>query len=91
MDITRGATMAIEHDVTKINLSITSIEPFSNNSLNGFVIHWSSNIGFGEYTIYNVNGSDGWYADSEYMDTNADKAFITELMRLFIEELTIEH
>lgn len=83
--------MATKYDVTKINLSITSIEPFYNDSFNGFVIRWKSNIGFGEYTVYNVTGSDGWYADSEYMDTNTDKAFIKELMRLFVEHLTIEH
>lgn len=83
--------MATTYDVTKINLDIHDIEPFSNSDFKGFVIKWKSNIGFGEYTIYKVADSDGWFADSEYMDTNADKAFITELMRTFIEHLTIEH
>lgn len=83
--------MARKFDVTKINLDAYDIEPFVNEQYVGFIIKWDSDIGFGEYTIYKRTGTDEWYADSERMDSNADKAFVTELMRLFIEKLTIEH
>lgn len=83
--------MARRIDVTAINLEAYEIEPFVNNDYKGFVIRWDSDIGFGEYTIYSKKGSDEWFADSEHMDSNVDKAFITELMRVFIEKLTIEH
>ena len=83
--------MARKYDVTNINLDAYDIEPFLNESYKGFVIKWNSDIGFGEYTIYRKINSDEWLADSEWMDNNNDRAFIEELMRLFIEKLTIEH
>ena len=83
--------MARKHDITAINLEAYDIEPFINDTYKGFVIRWDSDIGFGEYTIYSKRGSEEWFADSEYMDSNADKAFVTELMKVFIEKLTIEH
>lgn len=83
--------MARKHDITQINLDAYNIEPFVNSNYTGFVIKWDSNIGFGEYTIYKKVGTNEWFADSEYMDNNTDKAFVTELMRLFIDKLTIEH
>ena len=83
--------MARKNNVKEINLQIDSIEPFVNTRHSGFVICWSSAIGFGEYTVYTeTNSEDGkWYGDSEYMDSNEDKEFITELMRLFVEQLII--
>lgn len=78
-----------KHDITKINLDAYDIEPFVNEKYVGFVIKWDSDIGFGEYTIYKSVGSDVWLADSEHMDSNEDKAFIKELMRIFIEKLCI--
>lgn len=83
--------MARKHDITQINLDVYDIEPFVNEKYAGFVIKWDSDIGFGEYTIYKKVGSDELFADSEHMDNNADKAFITELMKVFIDKLTIEH
>ena len=79
-----------KHNVKNINLQINDITPFINLNTNrtGFIIEWFSNIGFGEYTLY--KGENGWYADSETIDCNEDKEFITELMRLFIEMLKIE-
>ena len=76
-------------DVTKINLDIHEVAPFANDKYNGFVITWSSDIGFGEYTIYKAVGSDEWKAESEHMDTNEDKAFLNELLKLFIEKISI--
>lgn len=83
--------MKRKHDITKINLDAYDIDVFSNANFTGFVIKWNSSIGFGEYTIYKRTGTNEWFADSEYMDSNADKAFVTELMSRFVEKLTIEH
>lgn len=68
----------------------------------GFTIAWSSKIGFGEYSIYRkalaydkdyYTGEEcpdeEWFGDSEYMDNGKDKEFLSELMRLFVEKITI--
>lgn len=82
--------MARKNDPTKINLEITSVEPFENNSWEGLCISWDSDIGFGTYTIYKKPGESELYADSEHMDSNEDKAFLQELLRLFLEKIKIE-
>ena len=76
-------------EVNNINLDAYEIKPFVNEKFTGLVIRWDSDIGFGEYTIYKEVGSDEWYADSEHMDSNEDKDFIKELMRLFIEKINV--
>lgn len=81
--------MTRKYKVNEINLEVRDIEPFENNSYTGFTIKWDSDIEFGEYTIYKAIDSNEWFADSEYMDSNKDKDFIKELMRLFIESLVI--
>lgn len=73
--------------VTDIHLEINEVEAFKNDRYEGLVIKWISDIGWGEYTIYKTEN--GWCADAETMDSNEDRAFITELMRLFIESLNI--
>ena len=68
----------------------------------GFTIAWSSKIGFGEYTIYRESlaydknyytteecPAEEWFGDSECMDKGEDKEFLSELMRLFIEKITV--
>lgn len=75
----------------KINLKIDNFYPFVNDQFMGITIEWSSNIGFGQYTIYKPADSDKWAADSEGMDDNEDKEFIKSLMELFIKELDIEN
>lgn len=75
----------------KINLKIDNFYPFVNEQFMGITIEWSSNIGFGQYTIYKPTDSDKWAADSEGMDDNQDKEFIKSLMELFIKELDIEN
>lgn len=75
----------------KINLKIDNFYPFVKEQFMGITIEWSSNIGFGQYTIYKPTDSDKWVADSEYMDDNEDKEFIKSLMELFIKELDIEN
>lgn len=78
-----------KHPVDTINLKIIGIHPFYlTDGNNGFVIEWDSDIGFGQYIIYIT--PNGFVADSEHMDSNEDKDFIKELMRLFIEDLKVE-
>ena len=78
-----------KHPVDTINLKIIEIHPFYlPDGNNGFVIEWDSDIGFGQYIIYKT--PDGFVADSEHRDSNEDKDFIKELMRLFIEDLKVE-
>ena len=78
-----------KHPVNTINLEIIGVHPFyHSNENNGFAIEWDSDIGFGQYIIYKT--PDGFVADSEHMDSNEDKDFIKELMRLFIEDLKVE-
>jgi hypothetical protein len=81
--------MARRFEVDKINLEAYEVEPFINEKYVGFVIKWDSDIGFGEYTIYKAVGSDKWQADSEHMDTNEDKAFLKELLKLFVGSLEV--
>ena len=81
--------MARRFEVNTINLEVYDIRPFVNERGSGFVIEWDSDIGFGEYTIYKRADSDEWRGDSEHMDSNTDKDFIKELMKLFIDKLYI--
>ena len=77
-----------KHPVGTINLEIVGFHPFyRSDEDNGFVIEWDSDIGFGQYTIYKT--PEGFVADSEHMDSNKDKDFIKELMRLFIKDLKV--
>lgn len=76
-----------KNDPTAINLQIESVVPFNIGGCLGFTISWSSDIGVGEYSIYQEQGK--WIGDSEYMDCNEDKAFITELLKLFVEMMEV--
>lgn len=79
-----------KHPVDTINLKIVSFYPFYHSKdNNGFIIEWESDIGFGEYRVYKTPR--GFVADSEYMDSNEDKDFIKELMRLFIKDLKVNY
>ena len=82
--------MARKHDPTKINLEIDNVEMFSSESVEGMVIAWSSDIGFGEYTLYKYPNENVWHGSSEYMDIDDDKSFLSELMRLFLKNIKIE-
>lgn len=82
--------MARKNDPTKINIHIDHIEPFGCSDIDGIIITWSSDIGFGEYTLYKYPNEDVWHADSECMDCNEDKAFLQELLKLFLESVKIE-
>lgn len=81
--------MTRKNKIEDINLKLTDVEMISKENFQGMYLTWESGIGFGEYTIY--KGKDGiWKADSETMDCETDKDFITELMRQFIEKLEIK-
>jgi len=76
--------------VDKINLQISKIEIAVNNLCpKGCMrISWNSDIGFGQYDL--ILQEDGAIkGNSEYMDNNENKEFISELMKLFIEKIKI--
>ena len=84
--------MSRRHKVDEINLTIKEVIPFINDDREGYLIDWSSDIGFGTYKLFRSTTPEDnqwWYGDSEFMDDDNDKAFIQELMRLFIENLKI--
>ena len=79
-----------KHDVNKINLQIDEVEMVCG----GIVIYWSSDIGFGQYTIrlQSVDGDPDnveWVAESECMDKDDDKAFGAKLLSLWLEQIKI--
>lgn len=82
-----------KHEISDIDLELTEVVPFSNDSYRGIKLLWTSNIGWGEYTIYqsaNIENKMEWLGDSEHMDSIDDNDFLKELMRLFIEKISIE-
>ncbi len=70
--------------MNEINLQLNKVA----TAKDWIVISWSSDIGFGQYTIYR-NDDGSWSASSELMDSNKDKAFLSKLMELFIEEINV--
>ena len=79
-----------KHDISNINLKIDDFEiaVVSNGNIQIY-IYWSSNIGFGEYSLFYNKEQNSWSADSECMDSNDDKEFLTELMSKFIEKVKV--
>ena len=87
-----------KHDVNKINLQIDEVEMVCG----GIVIYWSSDIGFGQYTIgrRTVDGNPDnaeWVGgdnrftkkEPECMDKDNDKAFGAKLLSLWMEQIKI--
>ena len=65
--------------------SVTGLSRFSN----GFIIRWSGDIGFGEYTILiDENGKLIGY--SECMDQGDDKSFLEGLFRDILKQIEIQ-
>lgn len=83
--------MGRKHNIKDIHLQIDNIEGFCNDDRTGFIISWSSDIGFGEYAVWKDCSDNDFklYANSECMDSNDDKEFVAELMRLVINKLII--
>lgn len=74
----------------EIKVQVDDINTFFNDKYVGFVIEWSGNVGFGEYTIYRSTKGSSWHADSECMDDNEDKSFLKKLFEDLIEQITID-
>lgn len=81
-----------KHDVKQIHLKIDNVRTYQSKEYEGFCISWSSDIGFGEYNIYKKadDETNTWHGDSECMDINEDKAFLDELMRIFVSSIQID-
>lgn len=73
----------------EIDVSVDEVKPFVNEKYTGFIIRWSGNIGFGEYTLYRSTMDDKWYGDSECMDKGDDKEFLALLLEDFINQMEI--
>ena len=69
------------------NVEVQAFENARNKEV--IIIKWSSNIGFGEYTLVK-DESGKWKADSECMDNNEHKDFLKLLLDKFMEDITIE-
>ena len=82
--------MSRKHPVGEIELSVENVKAFSNDNYEGLSIQWSSKIGFGEYDFYRKKGETQWHADTEYMDKDDDKDFGRELLKLWMDSVTIE-
>ncbi len=79
-----------KHDVNAINLSVYDVAPICG----GIIIRWTSDLGFGEYTIYTSDlkaeeGEKRWVAMSECMDRGEDKEFGKKLLELWMEQIQI--
>ena len=81
--------MVRKNEIKDIDLELTDVDFVANENYQGMYLYWNSRIGFGQYTIYKGK-DDIWKADSETMDCDEDKEFITELMRQFIEKIEIK-
>ena len=79
-----------KNNPSDIHLQIESLRAFQNDQFSGLVVEWSSDIGFGQYTLYNPKDSSVWYADPECMDSDEDRAFIKELFKLIADGLKME-
>lgn len=96
--------MSRKYDVNNINLSIYNIDfwsPHNKRNKGGMRIYWSSDIGFGTLDVAKRSGNDGddfespeeliIAADTEYMDSQDDKAFTEKLMSLLVEKLIVNY
>lgn len=79
---------------------INYFHPFVNEKYEGFILGWSSNIGFGELTIsksYVDNEkyeeiefkAGDWEVQTECMSNNNDKEFIRLVLNKFVEKLNV--
>ena len=74
----------------EVEVEIDYVTALTNvDGVQAIIIGWSSNIGFGEYTLY-TDSKGKWHGDSECMDKGEDKEFIKLLMEKFVEELVID-
>ena len=83
-----------KHNVNEINLKVEEVQPFVVGDDKGLVIMWSSDIGFGEYTIRSTPSISNleekrWLVESECMDIDEDKAFGKKLLELWLDQCLI--
>lgn len=74
-----------KHNVDEINLKIEEMEV----SENLILFRWSANIGWGEYALFYNQETGEWRANTEYMDSNEDKAFGRKLFELLMDKVMI--
>jgi hypothetical protein len=90
-----------ENQVIK-KLKIENVDFWGGHNYNkgGMRIYWSADIGFGTVDIVKVKGIDGddlespfeklkIVAHSEAMDTDSNKSFTAELLRLLLKKLKV--
>lgn len=65
----------------EINLELTEITPFARLGKHGIILSWSSDIGFGEYTLYQTDKEYKWYGESECMDWGENKQLLRALLQ----------
>lgn len=71
-------------------MKLYKVEPYKTKEYECIVFKYADEeFGFGEYTLFKKNNEDKWYGDSDYMDTNNDKAFLQALMSNFLEQIEI--
>ena len=74
-------------DRNEVHVTLDSIDFFNNHGVQGMVLSWSGNIGFGEYTLWKT--ADGEYmCDSEYMESEDDRWFLKNLLKQLLEKVT---
>ena len=79
-----------KYDIDSINLKLEEVVP----CLGGITFCWSSDIGFGQYTIHlrpaeKMPEARLWVAESEGMDKLNDKAFGEKLMELWMKQILV--
>ena len=70
--------------MTGHNVKVDEIQGFSN----GFVLLWSGDVGFGEYTIF-TDDNGKLKGDSEFMDRGEKKTFLEQLFASIVEQVEI--
>lgn len=71
-------------------LEIVDIYAFDNDDYEGLRINWSSNIGFGECTLYRPKSAAEWHADTEYMCNSSNRAFLKKLLNKLADTVKID-
>lgn len=68
------------------NLKIDDVEIWNSEDTNiGIRLHWSADLGFGEYTIGFYNGC--WYIDDECMEDPETREFGKLLLTTWLDSL----
>ncbi len=83
-----------KHNVDEINLKINEVQFFERNGKKVLNFQWSSDIGFGWYSIIGIKddlypGSIRWLVQSECMDSEEDRAFGRKLLEIWHNEMFI--